>query len=294
MHAVELKDVGRHYGEGSRRNRVLENLNLHVAENEFVAVLGFSGAGKTTLVSLVAGLEFPDAGEVRVGGEKVTGPGPDRGIIFQNYSLLPWFSVYGNIALAVRSLFPGMPAAERHERVMRYIEMVNLTPAKDRRPAELSGGMRQRVAVARALAVEPKLLLMDEPFSALDALTRGSLQSEVERIWRKDRRTVLMITNDVDEGILLADRILVLTPGPGAKVGAEFRVDLDRPRDRTALNHSPVFKRLRGDIMEYLLDISPGKNRRAAAQAARAEASEPAPRAASEAASEPALSTAGA
>lgn len=286
MHAVELKKVGRHYGEGSRRNRVLEDLDLHVAENEFVAVLGFSGAGKTTLVSLVAGLEFPDAGEVLVGGEKVTGPGADRGVVFQNYSLLPWFSVYGNIALAVRSLFPAMPAAERHERVMRYIEMVNLTHAKDRRPAELSGGMRQRVSVARALASEPRLLLMDEPFSALDALTRGSLQTEVERIWRKDRRTVLMITNDVDEGILLADRILVLTPGPGAKVGAEFRVDLERPRNRTALNHSPVFKKLRGDIMEYLLDISPGKNRRAAALAARVEAAETAP--------EPALSAAGA
>ena len=245
----ELSSVSKSFGA----TEVLSGIQLGLDEGEFLAIVGFSGSGKTTLISLMAGLEMPDAGEITLQGERITGPGPDRGVVFQNYSLLPWLTVFGNVELAVRQVFKEMSAAERKEHVERYIEMVNLTPARDKRPAELSGGMRQRVSVARALAMDPKILLLDEPLSALDALTRATLQDEIERIWEQDRKTVVLITNDVDEAILLADRIVPLRPGPRASLGPDFQVPLSRPRDRKAINHDPAFKKLRNEITQYLV-----------------------------------------
>lgn len=254
MAFLELKHVSKGFGSGAKRAEVLHDINLSIAEGEFVAIVGYSGAGKTTLVSLMAGLTRPDAGGVTLRGEEVLEPSPDRALVFQNYSLLPWLSVYENIALAVDEVFASWPAEKRREHIMKYIGMVNLTPAKDKKPRELSGGMRQRVSVARALAMDPKILLMDEPLSALDALTRATLQDEIERIWEATRKTVVLITNDVDEGILLADRIIPLSAGPRATLGPSVAVDLARPRDRKALNHDPAFKKIRKEVISYLLD----------------------------------------
>jgi nitrate/nitrite transport system ATP-binding protein len=268
MAMLELKSVGKSYGSGDARTHVLENVSLAVEEGEFVAILGFSGSGKTTLINLMAGLIAPDAGEVRFRGKPVTEPGPERGVVFQSYSLLPWLSVEGNVALAVDAVFGARKRSERASCVRRYVDMVGLSPAADRRPAELSGGMRQRVAVARALAMEPEVLLLDEPLSALDALTRAKLQMEIETIWSLEKKTVVLITNDVDEALLLADRVIPLKPGPGATFGPEFVVPFARPRDRAAMNQDPAYKRLRAAITQYLMDVgveraaSAGEDRR--------------------------------
>jgi len=255
MAFLELKGVSKAYGAGSGRTAVLKDIDLKVEEGEFVAILGFSGSGKTTLISAIAGLIAPDAGEVLLKGRPVSGPGPDRGVVFQSYSLMPWLTVYGNVALAVDAAFKALPKSERAAKVRHYIDMVGLGHALDRRPAELSGGMRQRVAVARALAMNPEILLLDEPLSALDALTRAKLQDEIERIWEDDRKTVVLITNDVDEALLLADRIVPLKPGPDATFGPAFKVDLPRPRDRAAMNHDAAYKKLRGEITQYLMGV---------------------------------------
>jgi nitrate/nitrite transport system ATP-binding protein len=255
MAFLELCGVSKSYGEGRARTGVLADINLSVEEGEFVAIVGFSGSGKTTLISIIAGLVAPDTGTVLFKGAPVTGPGPDRGVVFQSYSLMPWLSVAGNVALAVDAVFSGENKARRRQRVEKYVGMVGLDHAVDRRPAELSGGMRQRVAVARALAMDPDMLLLDEPLSALDALTRGKLQDEIEIIWGQDRKTVVLITNDVDEAIVLADRIIPLDPGPNATLGPEFKVGLPRPRDRAGMNHIPAFKKLRADITAYLMEV---------------------------------------
>ncbi|MBV5266370.1 ABC transporter ATP-binding protein [Pinisolibacter aquiterrae] len=252
---LELKHVSKSYGSGDGVTHVLADVNLSIREGEFVAILGFSGSGKTTLISTIAGLVQPDAGEVLMKGKPVTEPGPERGLVFQSYSLMPWLTVHGNIMLAVETVFPKATAEEREARVARYIAMVGLSHARDRKPAELSGGMRQRVGIARALAMSPEVLLLDEPLSALDALTRSKLQDEIERIWEEDKKTVVLITNDVDEALLLADRVIPLTLGPGATLDREFVIDLPRPRDRTAANHDPEFKRLRAEITQYLMDM---------------------------------------
>ena len=255
MAFLELHGVGKSYGVGDAARAVLKDVNLAVEEGEFVAIVGFSGSGKTTLVSTIAGLLQPDSGEVLLRGKPLRGAGPDRGVVFQSYSLMPWLTVAGNIALAVDAVFGDWSRSKRAEHVRLNIDRVGLTHAARRRPAELSGGMRQRVAVARALATNPEMLLLDEPLSALDALTRAKLQDEIEELWRSERKTVLLVTNDVDEAILLADRIIPLTTGPGATLGREFRVQLPRPRDRTAMNHDPRYRALRAEITEYLLQI---------------------------------------
>jgi nitrate/nitrite transport system ATP-binding protein len=247
MGILELKGVSKGYG-----SPVLKRLDLSVEEGEFLAVLGFSGTGKTTLINLLAGLELPDAGEVLFRGAPVTGPGPERGLVFQSYALMPWLTVAGNIGLAVDAVSKGSKA-ERAALVAKYIAMVGLGHAADRRPAELSGGMRQRVAVARALAMQPEVLLMDEPLSALDALTRANVASEIEAIWAAEKRTVVLVTNDVDEALVLADRILCLNPD--GTLGAMFKVDLPRPRDRGEMNDDPAFKTLRADVTAYLMDV---------------------------------------
>jgi nitrate/nitrite transport system ATP-binding protein len=231
---------------------VLGGLDLALEPGEFVAVVGYSGSGKTTLVSLIGGLLTPDAGCITLDGVRVSGPGPERGIVFQQYSLLPWMNVFDNVALAVDAVNPGLPARERARITEDFIALVSLTPARHKRPRELSGGMRQRVAVARGLAMRPKVLLMDEPFSALDALTRAVLQDELVRIWGERRTTVVLVTNDVDEAILLADRIYPMTPGPGAVLGPAIEVGLPRPRERRHMSLTPAYQKARQGIVEFL------------------------------------------
>jgi nitrate/nitrite transport system ATP-binding protein len=264
---LELRSVTKSFGAGERATHVLGGIDLAIAEGELVAIVGFSGSGKSTLVSLLAGLERPTSGQVLFDGAEVRGPSHERGVVFQSYSLMPWLSVRGNIALAVDAVMPNAPRASRRALVERYVAMVGLAHAADRRPAELSGGMRQRVAVARALAMSPKLLLLDEPLSALDALTRAKLQDEIAAIAARERKTVLLITNDVDEALLLADRIIPLNPGPRATLGPEFRVSLARPRDRNALNDDAEFRHLRAAITRYLLDAGHAKTAHAHAAA---------------------------
>jgi len=256
MAFLELKNVCKNYVGDTGTTEVLDDINLSVSEGEFVAIVGFSGSGKTTLISTIAGLIQPDRGSITLRDQPVQGAGHDRGVVFQSYSLMPWLTVYGNVALAVDTVFPKMSAQERDAHTRKYIEMVGLSHAIDRRPAALSGGMRQRVAVARALAMQPQVLLMDEPLSALDALTRANLQDEIEAIWRKQGVTVILVTNDVDEALLLADRIIPLTPAPRATFGREFNVKLPRPRDRAAVNHDPDYRKLRGEITAYLQAMS--------------------------------------
>lgn len=256
MPYLELDNVSFGFGPVSNLYEVLKNASLCVEENEFVAIIGFSGSGKSTLISLLAGLEKPDAGEVRMAGQVVAAPGHDKGIMFQNYSLLPWLTVLGNIELAVKQVFPDMQRDERRHYCQHYIDLVNLTGSDWKLPGELSGGMRQRLSLARTLAMKPEVLLLDEPLSALDALTRSVLQDEIIRIWEEDRRTVVMITNDVDEAVIMADRIIPLTPGPAASFGQEFTVTLPRPRDRAKLNFNEDYKHLRNEVTKYLMQLN--------------------------------------
>lgn len=255
MAYLELKNICKSFGEGSRKTEVLSDINLSIEEGEFVAIVGFTGSGKTTLVDIINGLQEPSSGEVLFKGKPVSGTSHERGVIFQNYSLLPWLTVEQNVNMAVAEAFPKKPKKERASITANYIEMVGLTPATYKRPKELSGGMKQRVAVARALAMKPEMIIMDEPLGALDALTRGNLQDEILNIWNQDKRTALLITNDVDEGIYMADRIIPLRPGPNATLGPEFTIELDRPRDKTDMNDNPNFKRTRNEIIEYLMDL---------------------------------------
>ncbi|MBB4079158.1 nitrate/nitrite transport system ATP-binding protein [Lewinella aquimaris] len=252
---IQFRNVSHWYGEGASRTEVLSNINLTVTEGEFLAIVGFTGSGKTTLVNLMTGLLQPSEGEVLYRGKPITGPAPERGIIFQNYSLLPWYTVYQNVALSVNEVYSAWTSDQRDAHIRKFVEMVGLSHAIDKHPGELSGGMRQRVSIARVLATDPDLLLMDEPLGALDALTRGNLQDEILRIWSANQRTAVLITNDVDEGIYMADRIIPLDPGPAAGLGPEFSIALDRPRDKTAMNHDPHFKRVRTDILNYLVAL---------------------------------------
>lgn len=270
MAILELVDVVKTYGS----TNVLSHVSLSVQPGEFVAIVGFSGAGKSTLMSLLTGLERPDSGKALFKGTPITGPGPERGVVFQNYSLLPWLTAAENVALAVDEVFGDWSAQRRRDHTERYVHLVGLGHAADRRPAQLSGGMRQRVALARALAAEPEVLLMDEPLGALDALTRATLQAELERICRTAGKTMVLVTNDVDEAILLADRIIPLSAGPGASLGPAREVSIARPRERRALNHEPEFQRIRADVIEYLLESK--RTRRAAPRPSSAPALVPA------------------
>ncbi len=253
MSILSFKNASKSFGEGTARTDVLKGIDLNVQEGEFLVILGFSGTGKTTLINLMAGLDTPTGGEVTFKGTTIKGPGPERGVIFQNYSLMPWLTVSGNVGLAVDTVFPGLSKTEKAEKVAHYVKMVGLSHAATRRPAELSGGMRQRVNVARALSMNPEVLLLDEPLSALDALTRANLADEIEHIWEADKKTCVLITNDVDEAIILADRIIALNPD--GTLGQEFPVSIPRPRERAAMNNDETFKRLRADVTKYLMDV---------------------------------------
>lgn len=254
---LSLKDLRKSYeGKTGGVTEVLGGIDLDVEEGEFIAILGFSGAGKTTLISAIAGLVEPDAGEILLRGQAIDGPDKDRGLVFQSYSLFPWLTVEQNVALAVDSVHKDRTKEARAALVRQKVELVGLGHAMERKPAQLSGGMRQRVSVARALAMEPEILLLDEPLSALDALTRAKLQDEIDRIREEEKRTIILVTNDVDEALLLADRVAVLTPAPAARIGRIFPVTLPRPRDREAVNDSVEFQKLRTEIVNYLGELA--------------------------------------
>lgn len=256
MPILELKNIYKTYNPGKEdKGEILNDINLSIEEGEFVAIVGFSGSGKTTLVNLVNGLLKPTEGDVLFKGKTVESTSHERGVIFQNYSLLPWLTVYQNVDMAIQEAFPKATKKEKDVRVKEYIEMVGLTHAISKRPKELSGGMRQRVSVARALCMNPEMIIMDEPLGALDALTRGNLQDEILKIWEVNKRTALLITNDVDEAMYMADRIIPLKPGPKATLGPEFKVNIERPRDKTALNDNEEYKKTRLEIIEYLMGL---------------------------------------
>ena len=237
---------------GGKEYIALKGIDLQIKKGEFISLIGHSGCGKSTLLNMIAGLDLPSGGVVMLEDERVTRPGPDRMVVFQNYSLLPWLSVRENVALAVDEVLSHLSKGDRHDLVERYINMVGLAHAIDKPPTQLSGGMRQRVAIARALAVRPKLLLLDEPFGALDALTRGNLQEKLMQICNEDQITAVMVTHDVDEAVLLSDRIVMLTNGPASKIGNILEVDIPRPRQRMeAVNH-PSYYSLRSEIIYFL------------------------------------------
>ncbi|MGC1395691.1 MAG: nitrate ABC transporter ATP-binding protein, partial [Coleofasciculaceae cyanobacterium] len=230
----------------------LTGIDLQIKKGEFVSLIGHSGCGKSTLLNMIAGLDLPTDGVVTLEGQRITKPGPDRMVVFQNYSLLPWRTVRENIALAVNSVMKDMPAGERKGIVEAHIDMVGLRHAADKQPAQLSGGMKQRVAIARALALRPKLLLLDEPFGALDALTRGNLQEQLMKICEENQVTGIMVTHDVDEAVLLSDRIVMLTNGPGSKIGQILDVDIPRPRKRMEVVEHPSYYSLRSEMIYFL------------------------------------------
>ena len=231
----------------------LRDVDLTVKKGEFVTLIGHSGCGKSTLLNLVAGLLRPTAGHIIAAGREVAGPGPDRAVVFQNHSLLPWLTVYQNVEIAVDKIFARTRSkAERRDWILHNLEMVNMAHALQRLPAEISGGMRQRVGIARALAMEPKVLLLDEPFGALDALTRAHLQDELLKIVARTQSTVVMVTHDVDEAVLLSDRIVMMTNGPAATIGEILKVDLARPRNRVELAEDPTYVHYRKEVIDFL------------------------------------------
>jgi nitrate/nitrite transport system ATP-binding protein len=256
MHSyLKIDHVDKTFNRGARETEVLKNVTLTVEQGEFVSIIGHSGCGKTTLLNIVAGLIPVTRGAVLLENQEVNEPGPDRAVVFQNHSLLPWLTVYDNVKLAVDKVFSGKRSrAERHQWTMHNLDLVQMAHAKDKRPAEISGGMKQRVGLARALAMEPKVLLLDEPFGALDALTRAHLQDSVMGIHQKLGNTVLMITHDVDEAVLLSDRIVMMTNGPAAHIGDVLDVALARPRRRLELSSNATYLKCRQRVLEFLYE----------------------------------------
>jgi nitrate/nitrite transport system ATP-binding protein len=230
------------------------DVNLNIKENEIISIIGHSGCGKSTLLNMIAGLDMATGGGIILDNKEITGPGPERAVVFQNHSLLPWLTVYQNIEMAVKKVMPELSPKELKERVYKFIEMVNLDHAKDKYPGEISGGMKQRVGIARALSIKPKVLLMDEPFGALDSLTRANLQEHLMRIQQNVKNTVIIITHDIDEAVLLSDRVIMMTNGPEATIGEILEVNLERPRDRVALQHDPEYIRCREAILSFLYE----------------------------------------
>ncbi|XGB42477.1 MAG: nitrate ABC transporter ATP-binding protein [Nodosilinea sp. LVE1205-7] len=231
---------------------VLENVNLTIQEGEFVCLIGHSGCGKSTLLSLVSGFQQATGGSVTLKGEPIREPGPDRMVVFQNYALLPWRTVFENVYLAVNAVWPKQPEAQKRSIVREHLAMVGLTEAADKRPDQISGGMRQRVSIARALAIRPEVLILDEPFGALDAITKEELQEELLKIWTDHRCTVLMITHDIDEALFLADRLVMMTNGPAATIGEVMAIPFDRPRDRVQIMEDPQYYELRNHALDFL------------------------------------------
>ena len=239
-------------GQASSDFVAIEDINLDIEHNTFVSIIGPSGCGKSTLLDIIAGLSNASSGEVLINGQMVDKPGPDRGMVFQNYALMPWMTVKDNIKFAVETVFPKMPAKQQQRVIKENIQLVGLTGAENKHPHELSGGMRQRVGIARALAINPQILLMDEPFGALDALTRGFLQDEIERIWEQQRKTAIMITHSIEEALLLSDRIIMMTKGPAARIDQVLEVPFPRPRDRTTVENHPDYLKLKQEMEDHL------------------------------------------
>jgi nitrate/nitrite transport system ATP-binding protein len=253
MAYLQIDHVGKTFRRGGQETEVLTDITVSIEKGEYVSIIGHSGCGKSTLLNIVAGLTTVTHGAVLLENKEVNDPGPDRAVVFQNHSLLPWLTVYENVRLAVDKVFSGAKTRrERHDWVMHNLNLVHMTHAKDKRPAEISGGMKQRVGLARALSMEPKVLLLDEPFGALDALTRAHLQDQVMAIHQKLGNTVLMITHDVDEAVLLSDRIVMMTNGPAARIGEVLDVALTRPRQRLDLVTDPTYLRCRQRVLEFL------------------------------------------
>jgi nitrate/nitrite transport system ATP-binding protein len=249
---VSVRGVSKHFFNRKVTNCVLEGIDVDVASGEFLTVIGPSGCGKSTLLNMIAGLVMPDEGTIVVDGKPVTAPGCDRGMVFQQHVLLPWMTAYENVRFGVDCALASRAADERHKLALHYLKVVHLEDAKDKKPSQLSGGMQQRVGIARAFAIQPKVLLLDEPFGSLDALTRVSLQDHLLHAWESERKTVLMVTHDVDEAITLSDRILVMSHGPAARIRQEVVVPFARPRDKERLLRDPDYYELRASLLSVL------------------------------------------
>ncbi|MCS6812503.1 MAG: nitrate ABC transporter ATP-binding protein [Cyanobacteria bacterium] len=247
-----LENISKVYPTASGGYTVLEGINLTVYTGEFVCIIGHSGCGKSTLLNMVSGFSKPTTGQVRLRSNPITRPGPDRMMVFQNYCLLPWKTAFDNVYLAVNAVYPNKSKAEKREIVREHLALVGLTEAAQKRPSQLSGGMKQRVAIARALATRPEVLILDEPFGALDAITREELQDELLKIWQDHKTTVLMITHDIDEALYLADRLVMMTNGPAAKIGEILELPFPRPRDRARLLEDPRYYELRNYALDFL------------------------------------------
>lgn len=253
---IEVHQLHQVFGTEEKGYYALADVSLNVARGEFVTLIGHSGCGKSTLLNLVAGFQLPTRGGVAVAGREVSGPGLDRAVVFQSHSLLPWLSVLENVRLAVDAVHPDKSIEFRNKEAMKYVAMVHLEAHVLKKPSELSGGMRQRVGIARAFATNPEVLLLDEPFGALDALTRGAMQDELLELWEKNRKTVLMITHDVDEAVFLSDRIVILSNGPQATVAKIVKVDIPRPRTRGRVIDHPRYATIRKEVLQYLIKTS--------------------------------------
>ena len=251
---LDLTQLGMRFPTPNGEFIALKNVNLQINKGEFVSLIGHSGCGKSTVLNLVAGLHLPTDGGVIVESREVSGPGPDRAVVFQNHSLLPWLTVYQNVELAVKQVAGDKGKHWIREQVEHYLELIQMTQAADKKPDEISGGMKQRVGIARALALKPKVLLMDEPFGALDALTRARLQDSLMNIQAELNNTVIMITHDVEEAVLLSDKIVMMTNGPAATIGEVLEIELPRPRNRVELAENPVYQRYRQSVLKFLYE----------------------------------------
>ena len=247
-----IENVSKVYPTPNGPYPVLDGIDFTVYEGEFICLIGHSGCGKSTLLNMVAGFSKPTTGEVRLQTKKITQPGPDRMMVFQNYALLPWMTAFENVYLGVDEVYPDKRRAEKVQIVREHLAMVGLSEAADKKPSQLSGGMKQRVAIARALAIRPEVLILDEPFGALDAITKEELQEELLQIWRDHRCTVMMITHDIDEALFLADRLVMMTNGPSARIGEVLDIPFPRPRDRAQLLESPEYYSLRNYALDFL------------------------------------------
>jgi nitrate ABC transporter ATP-binding subunit len=249
---LEIDSVAKIYPTKTGGYTVLENVSLNVQEGEFICLIGHSGCGKSTLLNMVSGFSKPTYGEVRLKGQPITKPGPDRMVVFQGYALLPWLTVFENVYLAVNRVYAEKSTAEKTKIVKEHLAMVGLTEATDKKPPQISGGMKQRVAIARALSIRPEVLILDEPFGALDAITKEELQEELLKIWNDHRCTVLMITHDIDEALFLADRLVMMTNGPAATIGEVVEIPFRRPRDRARIMEMPEYYKLRNHALDFL------------------------------------------
>jgi nitrate/nitrite transport system ATP-binding protein len=257
QHFLEVRHLAKRFPGQYGELTVFDHVSFGLEKGEFVCIIGHSGCGKSTILNVLAGLDSASGGEVYMAGKEVRGPSLERGVVFQNYSLLPWRSALANVTFGVRARFPGWSKAQVRQHSLKYLHMVGLKDgAEQRKPSQLSGGMRQRVSIARAFATQPQLLLLDEPFGALDALTRGTIQDELLKICAETHQTVFMITHDVDEAILLADRILLMTNGPHARVAESVQVSIERPRDRASIIHDPGYYPIRTHLVDFLVSRS--------------------------------------